>query len=257
MLAQPAALGLRRASRCTCRRRRTSSRGTSSAGRRARCGRRPGRRRGAGNAAASAHTRFASCTEPGSRRTGGPPSPAARPASRPPAPPAASSGAAACRPACRARCASSARSARALIIASRYSDSAFIAGMSLKQNSTASPCAPWRYARPRRHAEDVLLFPLEALAADLGPAAAGGDLVDQAAGVAPGLGFLDQLQARAHGRHHRAAGERVLVLVRRRRAFTLRVALVPLVEEHGRVGLVPVVPRQRRRVSARPSGCTS
>ena len=33
----------------------------------------------------------------------------------------------------------------ALIILRGKGESAFIAGMSLKQNSTASPCAPWRY----------------------------------------------------------------------------------------------------------------
>src|SRR6185295_8697858 len=59
---------------------------------------------------------------------------------------------------------------------------------------------------PRRHAEDVLLRPLEALAADLRPAAARGDLVDLAARVADRFRILlYEIEPGAHRRHHRAA----------------------------------------------------
>ena len=58
VLAQPAAFGLGRRLDALAGRRRTSSRGTSSAGRRARCGRRRGPRPDAGSAAGSARTRF-------------------------------------------------------------------------------------------------------------------------------------------------------------------------------------------------------
>src|ERR1700741_1017579 len=67
-------------------------------------------------------------------------------------------------------------------------------------------------AGPRGHAEDVLLFPLEALVPTLGTPPTGSDLVDHASGVADEIGSaLDQLKACAHGRHHRPAGERVAI----------------------------------------------
>src|SRR5205085_6012280 len=70
--------------------------------------------------------------------------------------------------------------------------------------------------RPRGQGEDVLLLPVETLAANLGPAAALRHLVDDAAGVLVGprlLSLREELKLRSDRRHDRPAGERIRVLV--------------------------------------------
>src|SRR4051812_23448506 len=60
---------------------------------------------------------------------------------------------------------------------------------------------------PRRHAENVLLLPFELLVADFGPARARRDLIDGASRMADGFCcLLDELEAGAHGGHHRSIG---------------------------------------------------
>src|SRR6185295_2961059 len=91
---------------------------------------------------------------------------------------------------------------------------------------------------PGRQREDVLLLPFEALASAhfsyLRPAAALRDLVDDAAGMAMRarhLPLAQELELRAHGRHDRAAGERIAVLVARAVLLELGVRFIPAVFE--------------------------
>ena len=120
---------------------------------------------------------------------------------------------------------------------------------------------------PGRHAEDVALFPIEALAVDDGIAFTLGHLVNGAAGVAVGARLLaraQHLHGGADGLHHRPAGLRIDVVhqdaVERRAVGRLGVfgqRLVgrrPFVFQERRIGLVPVAagrlqpgraPRQR------------
>src|SRR4051812_33737290 len=67
--------------------------------------------------------------------------------------------------------------------------------------------------RPRRHAENVLLLPLELLLSNLRPTRSRSDLIDDASGMAnPGCWSLDQIELSSHGRHDRAVGKRILVM---------------------------------------------
>src|SRR5258706_14512212 len=96
--------------------------------------------------------------------------------------------------------------------------------------------------------EDVLLLPLEALAAThfsyLRPAAALRALVDDAARMAMRLrcfAFAQQLELRAHGRHDRPAGEGILVDVQVTVGLERAIGLVPRIFELRRVGVRPVL----------------
>ncbi len=106
--------------------------------------------------------------------------------------------------------------------------------------------------RPRGNAEDVALFPVEALAVDDRVAFALRALIDEAAGMAMSLGPFarpQELYARADRLHHRAAGHRIDVL--HHHAVVGRT--LGRVREFGQpfVGRLPFVFHQRR-VGLRP-----